>query len=393
MGCIEQHRFCNPRVPNLCTPYTAYLNFQDTPGPLTTLNYNPTQLATAERIAAGLEITLTYNSVNNRRGAALLASQKGRIWDTFGTLAPLSTLFCLHLSIPKTYYQLSYSTLNLRMPFSQRLLVVMSLAFPQIVTSATIVTTSKSPLTGSHVLAQSYYCAAIASSCPFAQTGEFMPNPSRDFLLTTTRMRFVWCNYACSDQGSCCGHNSPQSCLVAANLQDPCINMENSVILCTATADADCLCYDSAGNYNPSSFDNMVQSCSQFASSASPNLMSLLTGPGGSLMGYCTDFAGPNTSPATTSSGSSAAVTSNPSTTAAQTGGLSSVASTSTVSQDAKKSIKKSRLITSQASATSKSEAFPSLQVSAFCCHLPGYQVNAKTSQLITILSRRQPNS
>jgi hypothetical protein len=75
MGCIEQHRFCNPRVPNLCTPYTAYLNFQDTPGPLTTLNYNPTQLATAERIAAGLEMTLTYNSVNNRRGAALLASQ------------------------------------------------------------------------------------------------------------------------------------------------------------------------------------------------------------------------------------------------------------------------------------------------------------------------------
>jgi hypothetical protein len=120
-----------------------------------------------------------------------IKSKYGRIWDTFGTPAPLSTLFCLHLSILKTYYQLSYSTLNLRMPFSQRLLVVMSLAFPQIVTSARIVTTSnKSPLTGSHVLAQSYYCAAIASSCPFAQTGEFMPNPSRDFLLTTTRMRF-----------------------------------------------------------------------------------------------------------------------------------------------------------------------------------------------------------
>lgn len=75
MGCIEQHRFCNPTVTNLCTPYTAYLNFQNIPGPLTTLNYNPTQLATAERIASGLEMTLTFNSVNNRRGAALLASQ------------------------------------------------------------------------------------------------------------------------------------------------------------------------------------------------------------------------------------------------------------------------------------------------------------------------------
>jgi hypothetical protein len=75
MGCIEQHRFCNPTVTNLCTPYTAYLNFRDIPGPLTTLNYNPTQLATAERIASGLEMTLTFNSINNRRGAALLASQ------------------------------------------------------------------------------------------------------------------------------------------------------------------------------------------------------------------------------------------------------------------------------------------------------------------------------
>lgn len=75
MGCIEQHRFCNPTIPNRCTPYTAYLNFQSIPGPLTTLNFNPTQLVTAERIASGLEMTLTFNSVNSRRGAALLASQ------------------------------------------------------------------------------------------------------------------------------------------------------------------------------------------------------------------------------------------------------------------------------------------------------------------------------
>jgi hypothetical protein len=75
MGCTEQHRFCNPTVANLCTPYSGYLNFQDIPGPLTSLSYNPTQLATAERIVSGLEMTLTFNSVNDRRGAALLASQ------------------------------------------------------------------------------------------------------------------------------------------------------------------------------------------------------------------------------------------------------------------------------------------------------------------------------
>jgi hypothetical protein len=75
MGCIEQHRLCNPTVPNLCTPYTAYLNFQSIPGLLTSLNFNPTQLATAERIVSGLLSTLTFNSVLNRGAAALLASQ------------------------------------------------------------------------------------------------------------------------------------------------------------------------------------------------------------------------------------------------------------------------------------------------------------------------------
>jgi hypothetical protein len=75
MGCIEQHRFCNPTIPGFCTPYMAYLNFGHIPGPLTTLKYNPTQIATAERIVSGLEMTLTFNSVSNRRGASLLASK------------------------------------------------------------------------------------------------------------------------------------------------------------------------------------------------------------------------------------------------------------------------------------------------------------------------------
>jgi hypothetical protein len=75
MGCIEQHRLCNPTVPNLCTPYTAYLNFESTTGLLTSLSFNPTQLATAQRMVSGLETTLTFNSVWNRGAAALLASQ------------------------------------------------------------------------------------------------------------------------------------------------------------------------------------------------------------------------------------------------------------------------------------------------------------------------------
>jgi len=145
-----------------------------------------------------------------------------------------------------------------------------------------------------------------------------------------------WCNYSCNDQGSCCKQANPQSCLVAANLQDPCFNMENSIILCTATADAECLCYDSAGNYNPSSFDNMVQSCSQLAVTVSPSVLSLLTGSGGSL-GYCTKFAGPNNGSAATSRGSTASATSTSSPTPAQTGGMSSVSLTSTVSQSAEK--------------------------------------------------------
>lgn len=71
MGCVEQHRFCNP-TNNRCTPYVAYLQIPDL---LTTIDYNPTQLATAERITTNLEMMNTFNSVNGRRSAALLASQ------------------------------------------------------------------------------------------------------------------------------------------------------------------------------------------------------------------------------------------------------------------------------------------------------------------------------
>lgn len=82
MDCIEQHRFCNPAVGNgtdHCTPYSAYLAYASVPGPLTSLGFNPTQLATAQRIATALLMSLTFNSVNNRRSAALLATGRYRI--------------------------------------------------------------------------------------------------------------------------------------------------------------------------------------------------------------------------------------------------------------------------------------------------------------------------
>lgn len=79
MGCIDQHRFCNP-VRDLCTPFGSYLDIANV---LDALQYNPTQLATAERIGLNLQMTLTFNSVNNRRAAALVASQT--VSDTLQT--------------------------------------------------------------------------------------------------------------------------------------------------------------------------------------------------------------------------------------------------------------------------------------------------------------------
>jgi hypothetical protein len=71
MGCVEQHRFCNPSN-SRCSPFASHLNTADL---LTTVGFNPTQLATAERITTNLEMSSIFNSVNGRRAAALLASQ------------------------------------------------------------------------------------------------------------------------------------------------------------------------------------------------------------------------------------------------------------------------------------------------------------------------------
>jgi hypothetical protein len=178
-------------------------------------------------------------------------------------------------------------------------------------------------------VSNSSYCAGVASSCPFAQTGKkLIKYYHASLILKFPACVSYWCQYSCSDQSNCCKQANPQSCLVAANLQDPCFNIENSVILCTATADAECLCYDSAGNYNPSSFDNMVQSCSQLAAASSPSFLSFLTGSDEDL-GYCTRFAGPNVNPASTSASPNVTRTASP--TPVQTG--SSAGTASTVSQ------------------------------------------------------------
>ncbi len=80
------------------------------------------------------------------------------------------------------------------------------------------------------------------------------------------------------------------------------------MILCPNSALPSCLCYDSAGNYVPQSFDGMAQSCSQIAVTASPKLLSLITGTGGSL-GFCTKFAGPANNTVVTTTASNTAAT------------------------------------------------------------------------------------
>lgn len=75
LGCIDQHKFCNPTIADPasgCTPFAAYNQIPDL---VDNIQYNPTQLATAARIYSNFELTNTFNSVNGRRAAALLASQ------------------------------------------------------------------------------------------------------------------------------------------------------------------------------------------------------------------------------------------------------------------------------------------------------------------------------
>jgi hypothetical protein len=115
---------------------------------------------------------------------------------------------------------------------------------------------------------------------------------------------------SCDDTG-CCGKGTNlevQACLVSANLQDPCLQMEGSAAVCSFSAS--CLCYNSQGQYVPEGFDGIAQSCADFAGpTRHPNISSLLTGRQGAL-GLCTRVFGPVNTTATTTMSAAAATSS-----------------------------------------------------------------------------------
>jgi hypothetical protein len=124
-----------------------------------------------------------------------------------------------------------------------------------------------------------------------------------------------YCGLSCADPSSCCPSNHTQSCLIGANLQSPCFNIENSVVFCSTYLPT-CLCYDPSGQYAPDGYDSMAQSCYEIATTASPDLVSFLTGSSGAV-GFCTRFAGPGV--ATSQTGVVAPTTSTTATTPRQT--------------------------------------------------------------------------
>lgn len=134
----------------------------------------------------------------------------------------------------------------------------------------------------------------------------------------------AWCEGSCNDGNNCCRQANPQFCLVKANLQDPCINMENSVVICPEALPS-CLCYNDAGMYAPESFGAMALSCSSIAGSQYPQLLQYITGENGTLA-LCTRYAGPRNGTATTTP------TSVPSTAASPSPTPTTAAAQSTVS-------------------------------------------------------------
>lgn len=147
-------------------------------------------------------------------------------------------------------------------------------------------------LTACDASSYSANCAGIESACPFAQTA----------CVNT------WCYGApmtfgsCDTMGCCNKENitEVQKCLVSERLQDPCLQMEGSAVVCSFSAS--CLCHNSLGQYDPDGWDGIAQSCAAFAGpTRHPNISSLLTGPHGAL-GLCTRVYGPANSTATTTS-------------------------------------------------------------------------------------------
>jgi hypothetical protein len=97
---------------------------------------------------------------------------------------------------------------------------------------------------------------------------------------------------------------------------------------------AKCLCYDQKGNYDPDYWDDSAASCYSSGSAAHPKIWALLTANDDLALGFCTKFAGPASSAATTtapadSASSTPDVTSSDAATASSSNGLASVQSTS----------------------------------------------------------------
>lgn len=198
------------------------------------------------------------------------------------------------------------------------------LAFTLIITSQLLGLTQKyqafgqsipnapTTLTGSDATSYSANCAALRSACPFANTGKCSSAPETKLLLTEKLAVCVYnycfgapMTYGSCDDSSCCNGGNPQACLISANLQDACLQLEGEVVLCNASAS--CLCY-SKGTYAPQSFDNLGSSCAEIALSAHPNISRLLTGSQGAL-GLCTRAFGPANTTASTA-GATSSVTS-----------------------------------------------------------------------------------
>lgn len=52
MICSDQYRWCNPTVPDQCSPWSNFTSFQDAARFDTTLAFNDAQIATAARLSA-----------------------------------------------------------------------------------------------------------------------------------------------------------------------------------------------------------------------------------------------------------------------------------------------------------------------------------------------------
>jgi hypothetical protein len=148
----------------------------------------------------------------------------------------------------------------------------------------------------------------------------------------------------------CCQQADAAACLASfqkglgGGTPDACSTIQAEVVYCDsavagfatmgATDQAKCLCYDQKGNYDPSYWDDSAASCYSSGSAAHPKIWALLTANDDLALGFCTKFAGPVSSVATTTAPADSAsatpdVTSSNAAVASNSNGPASVQSTS----------------------------------------------------------------